>query len=112
MTNKIDMAQIGLRVKTLRLQKAMNQLELAGQLGVSQTHMSNLERGRTNLTLELLARLADVFGCSLDEIVFGEPRAAAPEVKPQAAGEAPAESRRGYSLDDLLKAVELLKKLE
>lgn len=109
MTNKIDMVQIGLRVKTLRLQKTMNQLELAGRLGVSQTHMSNLERGRTNLTLELLARLAEVFECSLDEIVFGRRPAAA--AAPQS-GESPAEARRNYSLDDLLKAVELLKKLE
>lgn len=45
---------IGTRIKMLRFAKHMQQTELAKRMGISQTHMSNIESGRNNVTVENL----------------------------------------------------------
>ena len=42
----IDNKKIGANIRLARVKKMMSQSELAKLLGVTQTHMSNLERGR------------------------------------------------------------------
>ena len=45
-----DIAKIiGTRIKMLRFAKHMQQTELAKRMGISQTHMSNIESGRNML---------------------------------------------------------------
>lgn len=51
---------IGRRIKQLRLQRGLNQSELANKINVSQAHMSNMERGYSNITMENLFSLHDV----------------------------------------------------
>lgn len=65
---------IGSNVKLLRLTCKLSQLKLAEQLGISQTHMSNIEANRVQLSLKLLMRIANILGCCFE--CFWDVRAA------------------------------------
>ena len=67
MAKQVDYKAVGLRIKTLRLKNNIYQTELAKSIGVSQTHMSNIESGRVQVNLRLMAKMADVFDCLLDD---------------------------------------------
>lgn len=75
MTKELDFIDIGIRIKAFRLRKDISQMELAKMLGVSQTHMSNIERGRAGITIENLVKMSNIFQCSMDVIIFGEEKA-------------------------------------
>ncbi|WP_307760652.1 helix-turn-helix domain-containing protein [uncultured Phascolarctobacterium sp.] len=62
---------IGNKIKQLRTLHQVNQQQLAKQLGISQTHMSNIEAGRVSVNLRLLMRVANLFECKLDDIISG-----------------------------------------
>ena len=72
MTRVVNQKEMGKRIKILRLQHNVYQTILAKEMGVSQTHMSNIESGRAGLTIDNLVKLSEIFSCTLDEIVFGE----------------------------------------
>mgnify|MGYP003266483068 CR=1 FL=1 len=56
---------IGTRVKMLRVTKNISQTELAKQIGVTQTHLSNIENGRAGLTIPNLIKLHEALACSI-----------------------------------------------
>lgn len=56
---------VGKRVKAMRMQKGISQSELAHSVGISQAHMSNIENGHSNITLENLFSLHDILGVSM-----------------------------------------------
>ena len=56
---------VGKRVKAMRMQKGISQSELAQRVGISQAHMSNIENGHSNITLENLFALHDILGVSM-----------------------------------------------
>ncbi len=68
----LDFVKVGNNIKLMRVQHNMSQIELAGLLGISQTHMSNIERGRGQVTLSQVNKISQIFECSLDEVVKGE----------------------------------------
>lgn len=68
---ELDYREIGLRIKTMRMKANIYQTSMAKTIGVSQTHMSNIESGRAGLTLENLVKMSHIFNCDIDEIVFG-----------------------------------------
>lgn len=49
----LDRKKIGMNIKVRRMQKLISQTAMAEKLGISQTHMSNVEVGRAMLSLEL-----------------------------------------------------------
>lgn len=65
----IDPKRIGLEIKLRRTKRRISQTEFAEFLGVSQTHLSNAENGRTIFSLKILIKIKNCFGCTLDEIV-------------------------------------------
>ena len=67
MYSEVDFTKIGVAIKMLRTRKHIPQRYLAELIGVSQTHMSNIESGRVQINLRLMAKMADVFGCRLDD---------------------------------------------
>ena len=71
MAKELNYKEIGMRIKTMRLKNNIYQTVLAKEIGVSQTHMSNIESGRAGLTLENLVKMVRIFDCSIDELVFG-----------------------------------------
>lgn len=47
----LDRKKIGMNIKVRRMQKLISQTAMAEKLGISQTHMSNVEVGRAMLSL-------------------------------------------------------------
>ena len=55
-------------VRVMRAKLGLSQAELAKKSGVSKPAVSNIERGRNAPSLQVMTKLADVLGCSLDEL--------------------------------------------
>lgn len=51
---------IGEVVKRARVEKGLSQLQLAQRVGMKQPHISSLEKGEKNVTIETLARICKV----------------------------------------------------
>ena len=56
----IDYNALGQRVKKVRKQKRFTQEKLAEDLEVSTVYISQVENGKTKLSLEMLVRIADL----------------------------------------------------
>lgn len=65
----LDYKAIGTRVRRKRLDKNLSQFELANEIGVSNPHISNIERGKTKVSLPTLIDIANALETSLDELV-------------------------------------------
>lgn len=62
---------IGDRIRTLRRGRGLSQGELAGQVGLTQTTVSNYERGKRTMDIDTARSLADHFGVSLEWLANG-----------------------------------------
>jgi len=60
----LDKAELGRRVKLERLAKSMTLKQVADSSGMSPTHISEIERGRTSPTVGALLRIARALGKS------------------------------------------------
>lgn len=63
---------IGKRVKRLRLNRNLTQDVLAEQLHVTRQAVSNWEMGKTAINVEYLVRLSEIFGVTMDELIYGQ----------------------------------------
>jgi transcriptional regulator with XRE-family HTH domain len=63
--------EVGQRIRTLRLDRGLPQVELARLLSVHQTNVSAIERGRRALTIHQLLKLARALKISTDQILTG-----------------------------------------
>ncbi|MBE0702701.1 MAG: helix-turn-helix transcriptional regulator [Afipia sp.] len=71
---------IAARLRDLRLKKGQSLQEVADAVGVSKTHIWELEKGRTeNPSLEMLTKLADHFGVTIRSFVGEEPESSEDE---------------------------------
>ena len=59
----------GTLVKNLRIQNNLTQNQVAESLGVTSGYISNVENGRTAMSLRMLTYYARLVGCSLDSLV-------------------------------------------
>ena len=57
------------RIRQLRLERGINQKELGDAVGVSKQSVSNWENGNIMPSVDLLIRLANVFGVSTDYLL-------------------------------------------
>ena len=115
---------IGSNIRLLRSTCRLKQQQFAERIGISQTHLSNIEHNNVQVSLKLLVRSANVLGCSL-EILLDRKAAAewAPvhglEVDEQAAGAksksvfentvvAETDEQEQYSLEEVRLLLKLL----
>ena len=63
------LVKAGSNIRLLRTACQSSQLAMAERIGVSQTHMSNLEHNNVQVSLKLLLRIANVFGCTLEDLL-------------------------------------------
>ena len=56
-------------LKKLRRHRKLTQIELAQQIGCTQTHISDMEKGKYQPSLTLAKKLADFFEVSLDGLI-------------------------------------------
>lgn len=66
----LDIKQFGKRIAFLRRQNGMSQEKLADLLGISSQAISKWENGHTMPDTSLLPVLAQIFRCSVDEIIM------------------------------------------
>lgn len=63
--------QLGMRIRYLRKEKKMSQLDLSLESGINRNYLSDLEKGRRNPSLLVLEKLCNVLGVSLSTLFKG-----------------------------------------
>ena len=69
---KIDYKSLGKRIRAERRRQDITQKKLAKMTDISDSFMGHIERGGRALSIETLARLANVLSLSIEYIVCGE----------------------------------------
>jgi transcriptional regulator with XRE-family HTH domain len=64
-------ARFGLRLRSLRKKKGWTQIELADYLGLRRTYISDLERGKRNVSLLTMEVIARGFKLSVSQLLRG-----------------------------------------
>ena len=96
------------RVKMIRLAQGVSQTKMAEVIGTSQTNLSNMEAGRTAITIQNLFKIQKVLGCKMADFFVdfdGESEVIADknqEMAPQSS----------LDLEDALSILKLLKKVD
>ncbi|TPW03856.1 MAG: Cro/CI family transcriptional regulator, partial [bacterium] len=73
MNNHIDRVELGQRLRDARRQSGLTLKDLDQAAGLSATHISEIERGKTSPTIGVLIRIAGALG--KDASYFVEPEA-------------------------------------
>ncbi len=66
---ELDYKAIGKRIKIARIKADLTQEHLAETVGVSPSHMSNIETGTTRVSLTTLVTIANVLSVTLDDLL-------------------------------------------
>ncbi|MCB1764527.1 MAG: helix-turn-helix transcriptional regulator [Candidatus Competibacteraceae bacterium] len=61
--------RVGHRIKVRRVDLGLQQGELAEKLGVTQAHLSYLEQGKRQISLELLEKIAQILKCPMSDLL-------------------------------------------
>lgn len=69
--NEVLLAAFGVQLRAFRRAAKLSQAELARAARLHRTTVGGFERGRINPTLVALVALAEVLGCSPDELIAG-----------------------------------------
>lgn len=70
--------KIGEKISILRGESGISQKLLAEYLSVDQSYISKIEKGERQINLELLSKLSDLFGCTLES--FNEDKTDHPQL--------------------------------
>ncbi len=60
---------VGERIRHLREEKKLLQMDVAEQAGISQAMLSQIERGTKNPSLQVAKEISKIIGCSLDDLI-------------------------------------------
>lgn len=66
---EINYKALGKRIKLARIEKELTQEKLAELVGLSPTHMSNIESGTANVSLPSLVNIANALSLSVDDLL-------------------------------------------
>ena len=66
---ELDYKAIGKRIKIARIQMDLTQESLSEIVGISPTHMSNIETGTTRVSLQTIVRIANALSVSTDDLL-------------------------------------------
>jgi transcriptional regulator with XRE-family HTH domain len=91
---------VGNRIKLLRIQRGLGQNDVSRKMGISQAHLSNIEGGRSNITLSNLLKLHDVLEVPMSALFV------------DIDGEAKKQGNSDVDLEDVVKLFSLLKKVK
>ncbi len=84
--------KIGRRIRHLRAGRGISQGSLARQMELSQTNLSNIENGKTKVTLKNLFKIREFLGCSMKDFFEDS-------------------LEETYDITDVMEAVRILKKM-
>jgi len=65
----VEKMSIGENIRRLRTDRNIKQVDLAEKIGVSQSMLAQIERGTKTVTMPLGKEIAEVFGCSVDDLI-------------------------------------------
>lgn len=68
------MESIAERIKVIRKNYKMNQKKFSEQIGISQASLSDIEKGKTRPSIDLVILLSKQYGVSTDWILTGDSR--------------------------------------
>ena len=57
--------KFGSEIRRMRNEKQMSQIELSKKTGISQSCLSNIEKGKYNLSVKQIAKIAEGLGCRI-----------------------------------------------
>lgn len=63
-----DAVMVGARIRNRRQHKGVRLIDVAEQVGLSESYLSQLERGRTQGSIAALKRITDVLGMTMSEL--------------------------------------------
>lgn len=66
---ELDYKAIGKRIKIARIKADLTQEKLSEMVGVSPTHMSNVETGSTRVSLTTIVGIANTLGITSDDLL-------------------------------------------
>ena len=66
---RLDYRAVGVKIRKQRIKKKWTQEMLASVVGISSPHMSNIERGRTKVSLGTLLDIANALDTTMDELL-------------------------------------------
>lgn len=69
---QISNENIGKRVAFLRKRKGLTQVKLGDLIGVTDKHISEIERGVTGISIDMQILLCDALNCSMDYLIRGK----------------------------------------
>ncbi|MCC8158331.1 MAG: helix-turn-helix domain-containing protein [Phascolarctobacterium sp.] len=103
------LARIGSNIRFLRMACQVSQQDMAERIGISQTHLSNLEHNHSSVNLKLLLRIANVLECPLE--IFLDTNAALDWGKEQAEKAATEQEvpTEAYTLEEVQRLLQLLR---
>ncbi|WP_304518131.1 helix-turn-helix domain-containing protein [Cecembia rubra] len=61
--------KFGIRLKTLRKEKGLSQEELALKSGLNRPYISAIEKGKRNVSLEVMEKLAGAMDIEIRELI-------------------------------------------
>lgn len=62
----LNKEEIGRRIRELRISKEKTGLTISTYLGIDQSYYSKIEKGKHEIKLETIYRIAEYFGVSID----------------------------------------------
>ena len=65
-------SQIGSRIKALRINSERSQAQVAEAAGISSKYLGEVERGEANISIELIAQIAQALGLPLSAVMESE----------------------------------------
>lgn len=68
----LDTKQMGERIKQARIKCGYTQLQLSENIFVSESYIALIELGNRNPSMDVLVKISEVLGVTLDYLVFGK----------------------------------------
>lgn len=72
MDNTIDYIELGKTIKTIRSEKNLTQEKLAELTNMSTTHISNIENGKTKVSLSAIFSISNALNYTIDGLICGD----------------------------------------
>lgn len=70
-SNKINnrLETIGQRIQNFRKKQRLSQIELAVEVGIDRSYLSEIENGRTNSSINILYAIADALKIDITDLI-------------------------------------------
>jgi len=65
---KVFQKKVGAKIKKIRIEKGMKQVDLAYDIDVNKQAINNIEAGRKNITLSTVLKLSNALGITPSEL--------------------------------------------